>query len=43
MKKFIILGGYEPFIIETDDWDMAFWNAWDRLKDNLISITIIPE
>ena len=43
MKKFIVLGGYEPYIIEEEDWEMAFLKAWDRLGDNLVSITVIPE
>ena len=43
MKKFIILGGYKPYIIEAEDWEMAFWKAWDILRDGLVSITVIPE
>ena len=42
MKRFIILGGYEPYVIEAEDWESAFWNAWDSLKDCLASITEIP-
>ena len=42
MKRFIILGGYEPYIIEAENWEEAFWEAWDSLRDNLASITEIP-
>ena len=43
MKKYIVLGGYEPYIIEAEDWESAFWKAYDYLKECLVSITIIPE
>lgn len=42
MKKFLVLGGYEPFIVEAEDWESAFWKAWDSLKENIASITAIP-
>ena len=41
--KFIILGGYEPYIIDAEDWEDAFWKARHILKDNLASITQIPQ
>lgn len=43
MKKYIVLGGYEPYIIEAEDWEAAFWKAYDALKECLASITVIPE
>lgn len=43
MKKYIVLGGYEPYIIEAEDWESAFWKAFDALKESLASITVIPE
>lgn len=43
MKKFLVLGGYEPFIVEAEDWESAFWKAWDRLKEDIASITAIPK
>ena len=42
MKRFIILGGYEPYIIEAEDWESAFWKAWDILGESIASITEIP-
>ena len=41
--KFIVLGGYEPYIVKADTWEDALWMAWDSLKDSLASITVIPE
>lgn len=41
--RFIILGGYEPYIIEAKDWEDAMWKAWDYLKDCLAAIILIPE
>ena len=43
MKKFIVLGGYEPYVIEAEDWEAAFWKAYNILKESLASITVIPE
>ena len=43
MKKFIVLGGYEPYIIEAENWEMAFWKSWDALRENIASITVIPQ
>ena len=43
MKKYIVLGGYEPYIIEAEDWESAFWKAFYVLKESLASITVIPE
>ena len=43
MKKFIVLGGYEPYVIEAEDWESALWKALDSLKESLASITVIPE
>lgn len=43
MKKYIVLGGYEPYVIEVEDWESAFWKAYDHLKESLVSITAIPE
>ena len=43
MKKYIVLGGYEPYIIEAEDWVSAVWKAFDSLKESLASITVIPE
>ena len=43
MKKFLVLGKCEPFIVEAEDWESAFWKAWDSLKEYLASITAIPE
>lgn len=43
MSRFIILGGFEPYIIEAEDWEAAFWQAWDRLRECIASITKIPE
>ena len=42
MRKFIVLGGYEPYIIKAEDWESAFWKAWDHLKEAIQSITEIP-
>ena len=41
--KFIILGGFEPYVVEAEDWEGAFWTGWDYCKDALMSITKIPE
>lgn len=43
MSKFIIIGDYEPFIIEAESWEDAFWTGWDSLKEYLVSITKIPQ
>ena len=43
MRKFIIIGGYEPYTIEAEGWEDAFWQAYQGRKDHLVSITIIPE
>lgn len=42
MSKFLILGRYQSYIIEAENWEAAFWNAWDSWGDNLVSITAIP-
>lgn len=42
MRKFIVLGGYEPYIIEAEDWEAAFWKAFDILREAIQSITEIP-
>lgn len=42
MSKFLVVGGYQPYIIEAEDWEAAFWQAWYSLRDNLVSITAIP-
>lgn len=42
MKKFLVLGGYEPYIIEAEEWEEALWKALSILGDSLASITIIP-
>ena len=42
MKRFIILGRCEPYIIEAENWEEAFWKAWDSLKENIASITALP-
>lgn len=41
MKKYIVLGGYEPYVIEAEDWEMAFKKAWEMLREDIISITLI--
>ena len=43
MKKYIVLGGYEPYIIEAEDWESAFWKAFEAFKEHLVSIMVIPE
>ena len=43
MKKFLILGGYEPYTIESETWDEALWKAWESLKESLAAIILIPE
>ena len=43
MKKYIVQGWYEPYIIEAEDWESAFWKAYAALKEYLVSITMIPE
>ena len=43
MNKYIVMGGYEPYIIEAEDWESAFWQAYQALQENLASITVIPE
>lgn len=42
MSKFLVSGECQPYIIEAEDWEAAFWKAWDSLGDNLVSITAIP-
>lgn len=42
MSKYIILGNYEPLVIEAESWEDAFWAGWDYYKDSLMSITKIP-
>lgn len=40
---FIVCGGYEPYVIEAECWEDAFWKAYDSQKECLFSITKIPE
>lgn len=42
MKKFLVLGDYEPFIVEAENWESAFWKALDSLKENIALITALP-
>lgn len=43
MHKFLILGYSDPYTLEAETWEEAFWMAWDRCKDGLVSITMISE
>ena len=42
MSKYIILGNYEPLVIEAESWEDAFWAGFEYYKDSLMSITKIP-
>ena len=42
MSKYLILGNYEPLVIEAESWEDAFWAGWDYYKNRLVSIIKIP-
>lgn len=42
MNKYLVLGGYEPYVITAEDWESAIWEAESFLGESIQAIVKMP-